>query len=280
MPVTLSAVVAGFAAQLRQPKPLPGETLAQLVIRNHPQEWGNCVERIGSKFNLPKQTINHLRAARLDVTDKGVQHEIEVFVNRRIPTYWRTLESLAKLRQSMADAPARQVDLVEILWPRLGPLEGSPVEKLAEGMGATILPQPASGPSELDLAHLLPHLHSDFVWLVPGGTYFHAELTFMQLGRVLLHLNGSPRLALYSDNASSAIYRTAPLRKLAAPGHPLPANPREVGRLLQEAGYELAGDHDPACTLCKLEREYGGSSPDRGSTSGDPRPWWRKLLGI
>jgi hypothetical protein len=42
---TLSVLVTGAPPHLRRPKPLPGETLGQMVIRNQPHEWRNFLER-------------------------------------------------------------------------------------------------------------------------------------------------------------------------------------------------------------------------------------------
>jgi len=58
--IKLSAIVTGFPPGLRFPRPLPGESMLQLVIRNHPQEWRNCFERLREDFHASDAVCSSL----------------------------------------------------------------------------------------------------------------------------------------------------------------------------------------------------------------------------
>jgi len=89
---TLTALVSGFPPGLRRPNPLPGETLGQLVIRNHPQEWQNFVERLKNSFHTPEEECLRLRRGDTGVAlDTAAQREFERFMNLRLPSHGRTL---------------------------------------------------------------------------------------------------------------------------------------------------------------------------------------------
>lgn len=271
--VTLSVVVTGFPVQLRRPKPLPGETLAQLVIRNHPQEWRICVERLETEFGISTDSAYRLRSGHLEVADPGMREQIMRFMNHRLPTRGRTLQDLAELRDTVKDLRYQSgFDLVEILWPReRNPSGDQSAERMAESMGAKVIQLPTGLPRAMDLASMLPHISGEFVWLVPGGTKLMPPLVVLSLERVLRHLTGSPRRALYTDNAFSIIYRVAALKELLRSGKTLPADLREMGRLMRESGYELAVDHDDNSVLCDLEEVYGGRSPVGQPRSDDTK---------
>ena len=49
----LTAVLNRFPSNLIAPKPLPGETILQCVVRNYPREWQNCLERREKDYALP-----------------------------------------------------------------------------------------------------------------------------------------------------------------------------------------------------------------------------------
>lgn len=271
---SLSAIETAFPGRLRPPQPLPGETPLQLVIRNHPQDWQNCVTWLATELGLSRQIRRQLLAARVDAVgrdDPRVREEIETFVNRRLPTHERTLQSLANLREMLVEpaqsgqSALRQLwgfALVEILWPCAGHPPVS-VQDLAEGMGVKLILYPMGAERTIDLAGLLPHVHGDFLWLVPGGTLFMATMVAMQLRRVLGLFTASPEAAFYTDGADSIIYRTAALHELVRRGQGLPADAREMARVMQESGYETMADDNPAAALCELEAVYGGRRQNR-----------------
>src|SRR5690349_16646565 len=74
LPATLSALVTGAPPHLRRPKPLPGETIAQMVIRNHPHEWRNFLARMQEVVGI--SSSERARLARVGpggVTDRRLQ---------------------------------------------------------------------------------------------------------------------------------------------------------------------------------------------------------------
>ena len=288
---TVSVVVAGFPAQLRRPKPLPGETLAQVAIRNNSDRWKVCIENLIYSHGIPAGVRSRLLAGKLDaVTTPGAQAEVERFVNICLPTPYRTLTGLARL-QTKAAGEQFGYTLGEILWTS----EEAPpdaddraranderAQALADALGVRVVRFPAGAGLVLDLARLIPQLRGDFAWLIPGGTTVPFEID-ERLERVLRSLTTSPQCALYSDNIASYVVRTSCLRELVRRGEPLPSDPAPLGRLLRQSGYELIGDEDPELALCELEREFGGwtrnlSLHEFKSRTGN-RPWWRKLFG-
>ncbi len=276
--IGLTAVVTGYPSNLRRPSPLPGESALQMVLRNYGREWENLLESLTKEFDLSQEDAKQLRAGgEPPKLDRSIHRQINNFINFRVPCFQRTMKCLVDLREDLTDTRTG-VELVEILWPRVGALTGEGGDAgSAEELGVTVLPACAGSDDTLDLVKVLPHVHGEFVWFVPGGTLFMASLVAMSLGRVLRYLAGTPRRAFYFDGESSEIYRVSALRELAASGG-IPAETREVARRLQETGYELMIERDPDSVLCDLERQYGGSySP----YSAPPAiPWWRRLLGI
>jgi hypothetical protein len=285
--LALTALVTGFPAGLRQPKPLPGETLSQLVIRNHPREWLNFIERLAEKIHLSPEQAGALRAGQLSaIQSEKVWAEIEGFMNFRLPTHGRTIQCLDELRglqEKLKDEAYGMVgdyDLLEILWPRQrDPSGDASAEKMVESLGAKVIPMLSGAPLTLNLADLLQHVHGDLLWLVPGGTSFMAPIADLQIRRVVRHFQAMQRCAMYADNVSSFIYRTSVLRDLIARGQLLPADSREMVRALQMSGYELAMDEGTDNALCELEPEYGGPRRKIQRRAGEKRSWWRRWLG-
>ena len=76
-PTTVTALVAGFPSNLRQPKPLPGETPAHIAIRNNPDRWRVCVENLTTSHGVPPAVRSRLLAGKLDdATTPGGQAEV------------------------------------------------------------------------------------------------------------------------------------------------------------------------------------------------------------
>ena len=285
--LALTALVTGFPAGLRQPKPLPGETLSQLVIRNHPQEWLNFIKRLAEKVYLSPEQAGALRAGRLGaIQSEKVRTEIEDFMNFRLPTHGRTFHCLDELRDLQEELKEEAYGMVgdyvllEILWPRQrDPSGDSSAERMAENLGAKVVPMPSDASLTLNLAGLLPHVHGDLLWLVPGGTRFMAPIVDLQIRRVVRHFQVAQRCGMYADNVSSFIYRSSALRDLSARGQLLPPDSREMARALQMSGYELAMDQGTDNAFCELEPEYGGPRRKIQRRAEEKRPWWRRWLG-
>ena len=258
---TLSAIVSGFPPELRSPRPLPGETMAELVIRNHPQEWLNCVERLRHDLHASGDMCSRLQTGDLDAADDpAIQREIERFMNLRLPTHGRTLQGLAELRGNMRGpgiSQLWQLDLVDIIWPRQKDPSGNRnAERLAESLGVVDAGTDRAGP--IDLGSLLGYVHGEYLWILPGGTRLDGVATMTALIRVLNGFKENRKLALYSDGHYCMIYRTEALRALMSSGHTLSAELQDNARMLQQAGFELAADDDPGFGLVKLEPLYGG----------------------
>jgi len=291
--ITLSAIVTGFPPGLHPPKPLPGETLAQLVIRNHPQEWRNCIERLKKDFHVPEEVCSRLRRGETSAAvDPVTQREIERFMNLRLPSHGRTLQGLAEIREQMLEpgglSQLWQLELSEIIWPRQkNPSGDQEAEKFAASLGVTVVSIDAEKPGPLDLGYLLKHVHGDFLWILPGGGRLSGPMTMMALIRVLRGFQEKPKLALYSDQCYCMIYRTSALRALMRSGKTPSAELRDNARMLQEAGFELAADNDPSHGLVEIEALYGGQHDpfshmhsSRGVPSQTGRSsWWRRLFG-
>jgi hypothetical protein len=257
--ITLSAIVSGFPPELRSPRPLPGETMAELVIRNHRQEWLNLADRLRREFHVSEDVYSRLRAAQWHTAaDPAVRREIEWWMNMRLPTHGRTLRGLAELRDDMRGPMGQiwQLELVDIIWPRQNdPSGNTDAEQLAESLGVIYAGAPQAGP--LDIGSLLRYVHGDYLWILPGGTLL-SPVTTMALLRVLRAFHDNGQLALYYDRGHSMIYRTAALQALLSASRTLSADLRENARMLQEAGFELAANDDPRVSLVELEPLYGG----------------------
>jgi len=289
-PPTLTALVSGFPPGLRRPKPLPGENLGQLVIRNHPQQWQNCVERLKRSFHTPEEVCVRLRRGETGVAlDPAAEREVERFMNLRLPAHGRTLQGLADIRQQML-GPAFihlwRFELSEILWLRLkGPSGDGQAESFAESLGVKCLAMEKPGPADMEA--ISDRVHGDYLWILPGGTQLPA-LIALALIRVLRGFEEKPKLAMYSDRCYSQVYRTAALRTLTAAGATLSAESRDNARMLQEAGFELSVENEGGYCLAELESLYGGKNDPSGAmrpTKPDAAPkerksWLQRLLGL
>lgn len=263
---TFAAIVSGFPARLKQPKPLPDETIVHFVIRNDPEGWRNFVGGLEYNFDIPKKVRQRLISGRFSNSDLGslgpkVEGLLEEFTNDRLPYHARTLKCLATLQRRLNN-PMYGFSLNVVLYPRerklYDPDEERTVEQFVSKFGVNVLWTKPNDPRNNDLAIFLPLVHSDFLWQVPGGTRFTTGLVIENLRRVFRYFAVSSERAFYTDNADSVIYRTTALHELARRGKDLSANSREMARMLQEAGYECVVDNDPHSILCELETEYGG----------------------
>jgi len=257
---TISALVTGFPPRLRQPQPLPGETLVDLIIRNQPHRWRNFVERLENDLGLSKQMADKLRRGKVDLSDIAnprVEAEMENFVNLCLPTLGRTIEGLVSLKHQTQDPFMQEHNgytIIEILCPRA---VDPNVDKLFQERAVTNGVRVIYTSRELDLKPLLSEIHGDFLWLVPGGTEVDYSLVVMLLERIMRFFHDTPLCAVYMDNADSCIVRTAPLHKIGRTSNSS-LNTKSIFRLLKEAGYSAAVDNDPSDNLCSLEEEYGG----------------------
>ena len=268
--------------------------MLQLVIRNNPQQWCNCLERLKKDFRVPEEICAHLRRGETVTTiDPAAQREIELFMNLRLPSHGRTLQGLAAIRDQMLGPAGLSrlwpLKLGQIIWPRQKhPSGDTEAKKLAAALGVTILNVPSENPRPLDLGSLLKHVQGDFFWILPGGSRLSGPMTIMALIRVLRSFQDKPQQASYSDQCYSVVYRTAALRALTAGGSTLSAELRENARMLHEAGYELAADNDPIHALAEIESLYGGKH--NRNTEARPakdtfraaglRSWCRRILRL
>ncbi len=291
--VTLSAIVTGFPAGLRQPKPQPGETLVQLVIRNHAQEWRACVERLAKDLHVPEEVCARLREGdTTGVVDPAAWPEIEQFMNQRLPSHGRTLQGLADLRKRMLESGGLslpwRLELSEIIWPRQrNPTGDRSAEMFAESLGAVVVSVDSEKPGPLDLGSLLQHIHGDYIWILPGGSRLSGPRVSMALTRVIRGFQERPKVALYSDQCYSMVYRTAALRALIANGKTLSAELRDNAVMLQQAGFELAADSDSIHSLVEIEPVYREQHEQlhkplqeekRTESPAERTPWWKRMM--
>jgi hypothetical protein len=266
--------------------------LAQLVIRNHPQEWRNCIERLKKDFHVPEEVCSRLgRGETSAAVDPVAQRQIERFMNMRLPSHGRTLQGLAEVRGQMRErgglSELWQLELSEVIWPRQKNSGDTEAETFAASLGVMVVSIDGEKPGPLDLGFLLKHVHGDFLWILPGGSRLSGPMTMMALIRVLRGFQEKPQLALYSDQCYCMIYRTSALRALMASGRTLSAELRDNARMLQETGFELAADNDPIHGLVEIEALYGGQHDSysqmhsgRGVPSHTGRSsWWGRLFG-
>ena len=267
--VEMTALMTGFPPGISTPKPLPGETLGQLVIRNYPREWRNCVAMLGSEFAVGSAICDQLLRGGLNENlNKSAQDEIKRFMTRRLPSYGRTLDGLAEVRRYFADhrAGSLRVSLCNILWPRQIGLAGeAEAEEMSKVLEVESLIVDQAGP--LDLGAVLQHVCGEYLWILPGGSRLDGPTTVMRLNRVLLSFESDAKLALYSDQLYCKLYRTRALRTLMASGQVLSANLGESARMLVDAGFQVSVG-DPAMPLAEIEALYG-----RGThRATDPAP--------
>jgi hypothetical protein len=294
--IKLSAIVTGFPPGVRPPKPLPGESMLQLVIRNHPQAWSICLESLRNVFHASDEVCSRLtRGETIADLDPAVRREVERFMNLRLPSYGRTLQGLAELRDQMRETGGLrqlwQMELTEIIWLRQKKYSSdAEAEKFAASLGVTVLNIDTQESLPLvDLGSLLNHVHGDYLLTLPGGSSLFVPMAITSLISVLLGFQEKPKMALYSDSCYCLIYRVSALRDLILSGKRLSAELHDNARMLQEAGFELAADKDSIHgPLVEIETLYGGQNYNscvmrsgRGASLRSGRtPWWRRLLGL
>ena len=292
--IKLTAIVTGFPPGLRPPTPLPGESMLQLVIRNHPQEWRNCLKRLRNDFDASEAVCSRLSQGEV-IADlsPAISREVERFMNLRLPSHGRTLQGLADIRDQMMKpgglSQLWQLEMTEIIWPRQkNPSGDTEAEEYAASLGATVVSVDGQERGPLDIGSLLKHIHGDYLWILPGGSRWSGPMSVMALIRVLRGFQENPKLALYSDQCYCMIYRTSALRALMSSGKTLSSELRDNARMLQEAGFQLASDNDPIHGLVEIESLYGGQHdrfsqmPSRRGTVSEAgrTSWWRRLLGL
>ncbi len=284
---TLTAIVAGFPPGLRPPKPLPGENMLQLVIRNYPKQWRNCVDLLRRDYNASEAVCSKLsQGEAIADLSPDIQQQIERWVNFRLPTHRRTLQQLVEIRDGLKKrkgAPL-QIELSEIIWPRPKNLPDDTEAKQAASLGATVVRLDGQERGLLDTESLLNHIHGDYFWILPGGTHLFGPTTEIALIRVLREFQKDPKLALYSDQCYCIIVRSSALRSLIASGKKLSPDLRENAKMLQEAGFQIASNSDPDTRLAEIEALYVGRDDRLRKTSKfvsetGGTSWWRRLLG-
>ena len=79
--VQVTAMVTGFPPGFRRPNFRPGESPFQFVVRNHPDEWANCVKRLG----LSASEASALRHGKSLQLGSDIEKALELFQNLRLP---------------------------------------------------------------------------------------------------------------------------------------------------------------------------------------------------
>jgi len=278
--IPIAALVSGIPSFVHGPELREGETQLQFLVKHHSQEWKLLIEYARNELGAQEHTCSLLQSLRTaDITDPIIMSRVEGWANYRLPTHYRTLQSLVELRKMLKEEPGDMMsfDLVQILWPReKNPGGDTSAEKMASEMGAEVIQLDTGAKRDMDLFLFLPRVRGRYLWVLPGGSRFMAPLVYMSFRRVLNHMEQNEQVALYSDGLYSFICRVSALVQTAKRRGTLPADLRELGRVLHEDGFSSCGDSDPKSALCEIEEIYGGNYPF-------PRPvktsWLGRLFG-
>jgi hypothetical protein len=260
--VSLTALVTGMPPFIHMPLTQKGETKLQFLVRYHPDEWNNFIERMKKDFGASERTVKQLKSLQVSaITDPIIISNAEHWMNHRLPVHGRTLEGLFELRKHLNETPIANVEFMQILWPReKNPGGDTSAEKLASEMGAEVISLETGANRELNLAKFLQSIRGDFLWVVPGGSRIDL-LAAMSFLRIFSQMNSNSQCALYFDGSYSAIYRVSALKQIAGKNGFISANLQDVGRELQQEGYSICGDRDRQASLCEIEEIYGGNYP-------------------
>jgi tetratricopeptide (TPR) repeat protein len=266
--IPLTALVLGIPPFVHSPQLREGETRFQFLVRHHPREWSNFIERMKNELGASTHTCSLLGSLNFSsITDPIVISKCEAWANHRLPTHHRTLESLSHLRKMLQDELGQIMlfDLAQILWPReKDPSGDTSAEKMASEMGAEVISLETGIRREMDLSCFLPVVKGKYLWALPGGSRFMAPLVALSLRRVLSHMEATPQVALYTDGSYSFIGRVSALASTAKKKGALPADLREMARILQADGFSLYRDSDPGFALCEIEHIFGLTHQYRG----------------
>lgn len=261
---TFSVLVTGFPPGVHKPELKPGETLLQFLIRYHPIEWKNFVERVGDKQGLSASDRKQLLEDPKDLKRPLLIKEVEKWANMRLPVHMRTLYCLSELRSSLSKEPMKVfgLQMVQIIWPReKNPSGDDSAERMAASMGVEIVGIRTGTPREIDFRTIIPMVTGEYLWIVPGGSSFMSAMTAMSLQRIFRSMHADQSVAVYSDGAFSMIYRMTALRSLCNEKQVAELTLSSLNKLLAQRHFSCIGDRDPDHPLCEIERIYGGTYP-------------------
>ncbi len=272
---SITALITAVPAFVREPPLREGETRLQSVIRHNSGSWEILLDRLKER-GVADDVLSELRTGEaIETIEPVAMNEIERWANLRLPSLYRTLDSLSNLKKVLGRGSARRLglELVQILWVREADPSGSmSAEGMATKMGAQVISVETGTDLDVDLARLLPTINGKYLWLVPGGSYF-GPVVSVALVRILSHLESSRGAGVYSDGSESLIYRLSALKEVVQTSGKIPANQQEVGRLLRMCGYTISGDSGSDDQLCNFEPIYTPGS------SQIKRPAWLERLG-
>lgn len=287
---TVTAIVGGFPPNLRRAQPLPGETLLQLAVRNHPREWRNFVESLERDHSLPQSLRATYLRGQIGPAERGWSAQIQEFFNQHLPSHRRTLGCLATLRDALNGpelSGAIAVRIVEIIFPgQRNPKPGAkdPMENIAKELDIKVdWRDPADAEQGILRPSIVAQVHGDFIWIVSGGTYFNEGIAALGLGNLLRQFEERPRMAYCSCKRYSEFFRTSSVKAIAASSGTLPSVTKELVTLIERHGYEWSAVEG---SLAELEPVYGGEEGVSQAISRDirrgarKRSWWQKLLRL
>ena len=284
---TISVVVTGLPSNARQPMPEPGESIFQFVIRNHRQKWRNFVDNLCQKSHLSKVERERFLHGRFTSEDSKWSKEIEHFMNSHLPTASRTLQSLAELRDNPTNLDIEiGFSITEILWlKKQSGMDKEKTESIARNYNVKIIePKVLTGTPYAYLPHILDYIKGNFIWIVPGGTYFLVPMTTHGLTNIIEGFSKLTELSLFCDDLYTIIVRTSALHDVLNRGHRWPDDPSAEMELFRNCGYRVAIQRMP---LVELEPIYGGESgvidevvkelrqiASNGKKNVE-KPWWK-----
>lgn len=277
---TFSVLVTGLPPGVHGPDLRQSESRLQFLIRFHPNEWKNFSERVGEELRLSES-----ERKRLVAQDPALMNNSEIgpritqCANMRLPSQWRTLNCLSKLRASLTREPMSLfgLRLQEIIWPReKNPLGDDSAERMALEMGAEVVSLSTGIARELDLRRFIPLIKAEYLWIVPGGSSFMGAMTEMSLQRIFQSMRACPTAALYSDGSYSMIYRTSALQSAAERVPEAVLTHSLLCSIWERMGFSCLGDRDPEHPLCEIEKIYGGTYPFPKPPG--PKSWLGRLF--
>ena len=266
-------MVGSFPSSLRQPQLLPGEKHVAFVIRHHSDEWKNFSNRMQLHSRLTATTRRRIESGDVpEDLDASLHDELHAFINLRLPYHWRTVKSLADLRQELTGPMAQVCDYGFQLTQIITPYERAPSDNVQsqtqsdnfrsiEALGAELALIETGLTRKLGLAQHLPRVKGELLWIIAGGTHFDAMHVILAMKRVISAFRSDPRLAFYSDDAYSFIYRTSALWELHEDGQDFGTDWSQAAHLLEAAGYRCSQAPDQFGSLSELEPLYGGEEP-------------------
>lgn len=264
---SITVLITGIPAFVHDPETKPNESPLQFLIRYHPGEWKNFIEYLSKELKVSETICNRMKSKFFkmgEITDPIVSSKILEWCTQRLPYHGRTFKCLSDLRKSCAKlppSPLGNITIDDILWPKENDPDGdNSSEKIATEMGVKVLPMKTGMNRELNMIDILPHIKSDFLWVVPGGSNV-SPLAIMSLPLILARFGENKKVSLYHDASYSFILRTLVLKDIVEKSGSLSLHMQAIALEFKRLGYLMITESDSQSPLCEIENFFGGNSP-------------------